>query len=720
MNENLSRRGFVQGAAVGTAGIAVAASGCIWGSAQANAEPAAAPAYAPGTYTATTRGNGGPVTVTVEVDDRAILAVVAAGEDETVGIGTLALESLPDAIVGANGVEVEGISGATVTSDAVKRAVADALRQASGEDSRAMVVADGRYVTRALGMLSYVRVSTTFKDGAIAEVKVLSSDETRLLSDAAENALPGRIVEAQSLLVDTVTGATVTSNAILSAVRQAIEMAGGDPMAFEVPAPEVKPVPAEVDDAPDVAIVGAGLAGLTAGYNLAKAGKVVYVYERLPYFGASFLCSGGTVFTADTIVHKAYAACHGGPESISEPVRSIENAIAYKQSTVSEESRSPLANPDIPLMRTMLVKSGQMVDKLITQEGFGFCPYGKYSKVHIYFGPSPWANYKQFNEPADIVTRYVEVIRAAGGDVFLSTRAEHLATDGDRVVGLEAVGEDGVTHHVSADAVLLATGGWMNNPELVDEFLPEYKDYYVNALITNTGDGLYMAKEAGGEWVGMDLGITSTNKAYHSKNNTIFFSTDIPIVLVNAHGERFVDESSSYKKYLRQCKDPKHGGAFYYIFDEVGWELAHDSDTYDLSYYWLIEHKDIVEYENAEDLAEKLGMPQLLETLEKSNAVASGEGEDEFGRKNLPYLQTDRKMYAMRIEPGAYITLGGLHIDPEARVLREDGSSIAGLYAAGLVTGSVEALDGGDYGNGNTQALAYGLQAAETILAEIG
>lgn len=720
MGESLSRRGFVQGAAVGTAGIAVAAGCGVWGSSRADADQAAEAVYTPGTYTASTRGNGGPVTVAVEVDDHAILSVAAEGEGETVGIGTLALEALPDAIVAANGTEVEGVSGATVTSDAVKRAVADALRQARGEEPQGAAVADGRYVTRALGMLSYVRVSTTFKDGAIAEVKVLSSDETRLLSDAAENTLPGRIVEAQSLLVDTVTGATVTSNAILSAVRQAIEMAGGDPIAFEVPVPKVEPEPTEVDDAPDVAIVGAGLAGLTAGYNLAKAGKVVYVYERLPYFGASFLCSGGTVFTADTIVHKAYAAAHGGPDSIFEYVRSIDNAIAYKQSTVSEESRSPLANPDVPLMRTMIVKSGQMVDKLITQEGFGFCPYGKYSKVHIYFGPSPWANYKQYNEPADIVTRYVEVIRAAGGDVFLSTRAEHLVTDGDRVVGLEAVGEDGVTHHVSADAVLLATGGWMNNPDLVDEYLPEYKDYYVNALITNTGDGLYMAKEAGGEWVGMDLGITSTNKAYHSKNNTIFFSTDIPIVLVNAHGERFVDESSSYKKYLRQCKDPKHGGAFYYIFDEVGWELAHDSDTYDLSYYWLIEHKDIVEYENAEDLAEKLGMPELLETLEKSNAVASGEGEDEFGRKNLPYLQTDRKMYAMRIEPGAYITLGGLHIDPEARVLREDGSNVAGLYAAGLVTGSVEALDGGDYGNGNTQALAYGLQAAETILAEIG
>ena len=718
MFENVSRRSFVQGAAAAGAGIAAGAA--LVGMGTAVAEETAAPApsasYTPGVYTATTRGQGGDVTVTVEVDETSILSVTAEGPQETAGIGDLALQDVPARIVEANSVEVDGNAGATITSDAIKRACSAALAEASGSATAGAAPQDGRYVTRALGMLSYVRVSTTFQDGKIAEVKVISSDETRHLSDAAENTVPGRIVESQSLAVDTVTGATVTSNAIISAVRSAIEAAGGDPMAFEVPVAPKEVAKSEVADAPDVAIVGAGLAGLTAGYNLAKAGKVVYVYEKLPYYGASFLCSGGTVFTADTIVHKAFAAANG-EEAISEVVRSMDNIIAYKQSTVTEDS--PFYNPDIPLMRTMLVKSGQMVDKLITQEGFGFCPYGKYSQVHIYFGPSPWANYKQNNEPADIVQRYVEVIRAAGGEVFLSTSATKLVTDGDRVCGLVAEGEDGVTHNVTAGAVLLATGGWMHNPDLVHEYLPEYEDYYVNALVTNTGDGLYMAKEVGGAWIGMDLGVTSTNKAYHSKNNTIFFSTDIPIVLVNAHGERLVDESSSYKKYLRQCKDPKHGGAFYYIFDELGWELAHDSDTYDLSYYWLIEHNDIIEYENAEDLAEKLEMPELLATLEKSNAVAKGEGEDEFGRKNLPYLQLDRKMYAMRIEPGAYIPLGGLRIDPEARVLREDGSSIDGLYAAGLVTGSVEALDGGDYGNGNTQALAYGLQAAETILAEM-
>lgn len=715
MKEQLSRRGFVQGATVGAAGlVACELLNPLCAEAQ---EGESALSYTPGTYTATVQGNGGPVTVTLEVDEHALLSAEALGEKETVGIGTLALEQIPPAMVESNSVEVDGVSGATVTSDAIMRAATVALREAAGMADAVNPPADGRYVTRALGMLSYVRVCTTFKDGAIAEVKVLSSDETRHLSDAATKTLPGRIMEAQSLLVDTVTGATVTSNAILSAVRQAIELAGGDSTAFDIPVEAPEAVPTNVTDTPDVAIVGAGLAGLTAGYNLAREGKVVYVYEKLPYYGASFLCSGGTVLCADTIIHKSYASVFGN-EALFDYVRSVDDLIAYKLSTLSEES--PFYNPEMPLMRTMLVKSGEMVDKLITQEGFGFCPYGKYSKVHIYFGPSPWANYKQNNEPADIVQRYVETIRGAGGEVFLSTAATELSCDDEgRVCGLTAVGEDGVTHDVQAQAVLLATGGWMNNRELVEEYLPEYKDYYVNALISNTGDGLFMAQKVGGDWVGMDAGITSTNKAYHSKNNTIFFSTDIPIVLVNAHGERFVDESSSYKKYLRQCKDPKHGGAFYYIFDEVGWELAHDSDTYDLSYYWLIEHKDIVEYENAEDLAQKLEMPELLETLAASNEVALGNAEDEFGRKNLPYLQIDRKMYAMRIEPGAYITLGGLRIDGAAHVQRADQSTIPGLYAAGLVTGSVEALDGGDYGNGNTQALAYGLQAAETILSEL-
>ena len=288
MLENVSRRSFIQGAAVAGAGIAAAAAS---GARAAHAEeatsaaadaPAAGGSYTPGSYTGTTQGNGGQVTVTVEVDETSILSVVAEGPNETAGIGSIALEEVPPRIVEANSVEVDGTAGATVTSDAIKRAVSAALRQASGEEAGTKVVQDGRYVTRALGMLSYVRVSTTFKDGKIADVQVISSDETRHLSDAAENTIPGLIVENQSVSIDAVTGATVTSNAILSAVRQAITNAGGDPIDFEIPVPPKEVEKTEVAEDVDVAIVGAGLAGLTAGYNLAKAGKIVHVYEKLP------------------------------------------------------------------------------------------------------------------------------------------------------------------------------------------------------------------------------------------------------------------------------------------------------------------------------------------------------------------------------------------------------------------------------------------------------
>ena len=238
--------------------------------------------------------------------------------------------------------------------------------------------------------------------------------------------------------------------------------------------------------------------------------------------------------------------------------------------------------------------------------------------------------------------------------------------------------------------------------------------------MSNTGDGLFLAKEAGGAWICMDQGITATNKSYTSKSNTIFFYKDVPLILVDANGERLVNEVSSYKKYLRKFKEPQYGGRFYYVFDEMGFALAHDSDKYDLSYQYLIDKGDIVEYDSVEDMMEKLDLPNLKTTIEHVNKIAKGEEEDEFGNKSLPYLETRGKMYAMRIEPGAYITHGGIKIDPETRVLREDDSVVKGLYSAGMTTGSMEIRDGGDYGNGNCQALAFSLQAAETIIKDIG
>ena len=137
MIANVTRRDFVRSTAAATAGIAAATalSGAAVQTAQAD-EAGAPASYTPGTYTATTRGNGGDVTVTVEVSEDSILQVAAEGENETAGIGTVAMQDVPAAIVEANSVDVDGVAGATVTSDAVKRAVSACLRGARGRRAR--------------------------------------------------------------------------------------------------------------------------------------------------------------------------------------------------------------------------------------------------------------------------------------------------------------------------------------------------------------------------------------------------------------------------------------------------------------------------------------------------------------------------------------------------------------------------------------------------------
>lgn len=736
MTKGISRRDFMKGAAGGVAGAAVAGlfGGCQPSSGGAATETPATAAVtaeaatkAPetekaaepettkaagvsGTGTGKARGNGGEVTVTLTVEDGKIVDVEAVGDQETEGIGSRAIEQLPARMIEADTVEVDTVTGATITSTAVLTAAAAAYAEATGEKKEAKVE-DGRYVSSVMGMMDYVYVATSFEGGKIKEVRFLSSNETEHLSWPAIEEIPPKIVEHQSINVDTIAGCTVTSNAIIQCVREAIMKAGGDPADFmeRVPAPEVTASAEEREV--DVAIVGAGVAGLNAAYNLALAGKSVLVFDKMGYYGGCFLVSGGLIMSVDTILHKNY-----GPERLAGYMKSKEAFIESYEAVLDKES--PYYNPDMPYIKVMIEKGSQMVDNLILA-GVGFAPLNKYGS-NPYIGSGPWGNYKQTAGSVCAVEMMYDQITKRGNEVILKTKVESLIMDGDAVVGLKAKGEDGREWTVHAKAVLLATGGWMQNRELVEEYCPDYADYYVNAPVSNTGDGLFLAKEAGGAWICMDQGITATNKAYTSKSNTIFFYKDVPLILVDANGERLVNEVSSYKKYLRKFKEPQYGGRFYYVFDEVGFALAHDSDTYDLSYQYLINKGDIVEYESLDALSEQLDLPHLKETVEQVNRIANGEEEDEFGNKTLPYLETKGKMYAMRIEPGAYITHGGIKIDPQTRVLREDDTVIKGLYSAGMTTGSMEIRDGGDYGNGNCQALAFSLQAAETIASDIG
>ena len=209
--------------------------------------------YNDGIYAAEGKGIGGKVPVEVSIKGGVIAEVTVGDNSETQGIGSKAIEQLPDAIVAANGTEgVDGVSGATVTSKAIFTAVEDCLEQASTTDvapaeteeaapAEAGALTDGTYTAEGKGIGGKVPVTVTIKDGKITEVIVGDNSETQGIGSKAIEQLPAKIVEAGDTEgVDAVSGATVTSKAIFTAVDEALEQAQGGAAEQAAPAEDAK------------------------------------------------------------------------------------------------------------------------------------------------------------------------------------------------------------------------------------------------------------------------------------------------------------------------------------------------------------------------------------------------------------------------------------------------------------------------------------------------
>lgn len=179
--------------------------------------------YEDGSYEVTVDAHNGPLTVEVVVEEGTISSVEVLEHEETEGLADPAIEDVPAAIVASNSTEVDTVSGATVTSDAIISAVDEAL---GGEDSGPQVegvaYTDGTYETTVDGAQGPLSVEVTITDGDISDVVILEHEETEDLADPALEDVPATIIESNSTDVDTVSGATVTSEAITEAVDTAL------------------------------------------------------------------------------------------------------------------------------------------------------------------------------------------------------------------------------------------------------------------------------------------------------------------------------------------------------------------------------------------------------------------------------------------------------------------------------------------------------------------
>ena len=458
-------------------------------------EPAA---YVPGTYEGSAQGFGGTVTVTVEVDESSILSVTATGDAETPGIGGEALVPMAEAILNAQSLDVDGVTGATFTSSAVIEAAGYALNAAKGESASTVAMKPGTYEAEATGysLGEPLQVTVEVNEDSIVSISVNpdNADTVPVFNAALE--IVDRIIDQQSLAVDVVTGATVSSAAIRSAatecVKEALAEGGSGESAIQafMKVPEKSNETITIDT--DIVVVGMGASGLSsmtrAAEMLADKGKDVNILaiEKSGYYG------GCSLMASDFFA--------------VNPKKHQEKYNEGKDFTDAEVMRNIWYNytegdgkPEV--IDVMIDNSGDALDWLEFEHGYEFVE----KAVQGFDGDAEYAGKIQFlpNDNAatnkvamhKYFTNMVDAFTAKGGKYMLETEGYGLIYDADTnaVTGVLARNLlDGTEYVINAKYVILATGGFANNGEMTEKYLKN--DYYPlsgvwNGLNTGTCDG---------------------------------------------------------------------------------------------------------------------------------------------------------------------------------------------------------------------------------------
>lgn len=266
--------------------------------AETTAATEAAKQYVAGTYSASEEGFAGKVTVTITTSESEITDVKVEGPNETPDKGGAAMEQLQGELLKAQSAEVDAVSGSTVTSDAVKKAMAAAIEKAKSGDTsngsdEALAFTAGTYTGTGVGYNGPTTVEVTFDDSKITDIKIVDTKETGHVGDTAFEVLIPQMIEANGTGVDAVSGATFSSKALKTAVNDAAEQAGVTNLdAFKANTLEVK-AQDPIEDTWDVVVVGGGGAGMAAAAQAAQNGESVLVIEKNVEVGGNTLVSGG-------------------------------------------------------------------------------------------------------------------------------------------------------------------------------------------------------------------------------------------------------------------------------------------------------------------------------------------------------------------------------------------------------------------------------------------
>ncbi|MBR4472026.1 MAG: FMN-binding protein [Oscillospiraceae bacterium] len=682
--------------------------------------------YTPGTYTGESSGHDAGLTVTVTVDENSITDVKVDVSNETPEIGGKAGPKLEAQILEAQSTEIDGVTGATETSDGACRALSAALAQAQGNTpgSEKEPVQDGTFTGTApgFGLTGQMTCEVTFKDGAITDIQVVEETDSATgewFANAEELLIP-RLLEAQSLGVDAITGATASSNGIKNCVARAIDAAGGKSNQWYLPVEKSKET-VTIEDY-DVIVVGLGGSGVLSYCAAADQGASVFGIEAAGKIGGNSVCTYGPMALNSEYLKNLF---NDGKDYIN-PDEVYDVWIDY----VGSEDKADIIHEAV-------YSSGTSLDYYVENFGFEFEGRGLLGSFVVPSWDKEWCVYS-----ADPVTgwnilgpnktfqftRAMELAKSKNekNDFMTELRAEKLIfDDAGKVIGVEARYYDGTTYEIYGDTVILATGGFMGDPEMMLEVYGSTINYMGDTV--NDGTGIRMGQSAGGATYALKtmpmVHISQVANLIRTDDLTpdqkavltaLALTTDVPEVTTegeawgNTNLSGTVDEKVSveivfapnfmyYNIYTQDDIDnirenglsEAQAGATSMFLSQGGTLPEAGTPVADIDEILAVgaEFGDVLIAENLKALAAAIGCDE--QTL-----------SDTLGGVDTVY-------YAVPCTSWCYGTVGGLDVDINMNVLREDGTPIENLFAVGQDSEGVCNVDGKAYTPWGGQAQSW-------------
>jgi len=568
----------------------------------------------------------------------------------------------------------------------------------------------GKYTGEGQGFGGAIEVEVEVDTDKILNIKVLPHKETQGVSDAAFSTIPKKIVETQSIAVDTVAGCTVSSKGILEAVKAALTQTAADMDKLEKAVENVVSTETITKES-DVVIVGGGGAGMSAAVEALKAGSSVTVVEKMPAVGGNTILAGSAYNTSDQERQKTH-------EMSASELKRIEDIVALEpkndlmkswQETLKKEIEDYKAakgtylfdSPSLHKLQTYMdgdyVGNPELIDVFGEKafEGYEFLTGlgaewvdGVNAAVGATWMRSHTPTAKYGAKGASFVLPQVEYVEKNGGEILLNSKAEELIMENGKCVGVKGKTTEGQPFEVRAKKnVILATGGFGANVEMRQKYNKHWPKLDESVQTTNhvgaTGDGIVMAEAAGANLVGMEW--IQMLPTYGKGVFTAYIENQF---YINKEGKRFVKEDGRRDELSKAVLEQTD--AQIYIISDAN--TVKDGVTVNGSKVdeQLVGNGYVFKADTLEDLAKQINVPyeDLKASVDQfNNSIKTG--TDPFGRTVFDKEFGKAPFYAGLTNPMVHHTMGGVEINTNTQVLDKQGNVIPGLYAAGEVTGGI-------------------------------